>query len=102
MPHWGMLILAVLAVPGLYYLFCVILTSFFQGKRYTLLIEGDDLSLADLLTEVQAASLYAEGKRLVNPRPMVLFRVPPSEDRMQLLAEYGVAVCFSGAKSGGK
>ena len=92
--YTAIFLLAVLAVPGAYYLFCVILSTFFQKRAYSVVIHGDGLSHAELLLEVRAASVYTEGKRGFHSMPVVLFTRMPDSETEVFLQEYGIPSCY--------
>ncbi len=90
MPYAVQVILAILAVPGLYFVMISLIGLFFQREKYALAICGDAYSAYDLLTEVRAAQILCEGKPLYRPSPIVFFFSEPSEETANLLTDHGI------------
>ncbi len=90
MPFWLSLTLAFFAVPGLYYVFCVLFGTLFVKKPYAIIIPGDDLSAAEIMIEVRIAQLYLEGKRGFLLTPLVGFRQLPDGETLLCLRENGI------------
>ncbi len=86
-------ILAVLAIPGVYYLFCLCLSLFYMGKSYSLIINGEGMTNEEILLEVQAATVYAEGRRCLRKAPIVLFKSEPDRATACFLIDYGILYC---------
>lgn len=96
--YTAIFLLSVFAIPGIYYLLCVMLSSFFNRRAYSLLIHGDGLSHAEILLEVRAATVYTEGKRGFHAMPMVLFSELPDRETEIFLSEYGIPSCYYSGK----
>ena len=74
MPYAVQVILAILAVPGLYFVMISLIGLFFQREKYALAICGDAYSAYDLLTEVRAAQILCESLCTVRHRLSSFFR----------------------------
>ncbi len=92
--YLAVFILSVLAVPGVYYLFTVILSAFSDAEAYSLLVSGDGYSKEELLLRVGSASMYLEGRRGMKPTPILLFSEMPSHEIQAFLTDYGISFCM--------
>lgn len=87
MPYYIGFILAVLAVPGVYYIFTLFLSAFSPRKTYRIAIEGDGKETEALIMEIREAERFLETKTEFSQKPLVVFKKPPSEALAQMLAE---------------
>ena len=87
MPYWLGFILIVFSVLGLYFLFTLFLGAFFGENTYTPTINGDGLSLEELMVSFQAAKRSVEAAANLSGTPIVLFSVPPPAQIAEMLRE---------------
>lgn len=91
MPYWLSVVFAFFAVPGLYYVFCVLFGSLLVKKPYAVMICGDRLSASEIMIEVRSAQIYLEGRRGFLASPIVGFRQLPDAATLACLRENGIA-----------
>ena len=65
MPYWLSAIFAFFAIPGFYYVFCVLFGSLLVKKPYTVMIRGDGLAPSEIMIEISLWSL------LTRPGPQI-------------------------------
>lgn len=91
MPYWLSAIFAFFAIPGFYYVFCVLFGSLLVKKPYTVMIRGDGLAPSEIMIEIRSAQMYLEGRRGFLASPTVGFRQLPDATTLAILRENGIA-----------
>ena len=90
MPYYLGFILAVLAVPGVYYVFTLFLSAFSRRKLRKLAIEGDGKDVETLMAEIRETERFLEAKRGFSQKPILLLHASPSQELAEMLMEYGI------------
>ena len=89
-PYWLSAVFAFLAVPGVYYIFCVLIGGIFSKHSYSVMICGDGYSPQEIILEVRSAQMYLEGKRRFSQFPVVGFRQLPDAETLAFFRENGI------------
>ncbi len=85
-------IVAVLAVIGLYYLVAVVASRFFGRERYAVAVMCDNLELTVLLAEIRAAGLISEQRPKYGELPIACFGKVPDEETLIVLQKLEIPV----------